>query len=235
MGMSGMPVAQGGNVVNHGPHLMRVVMARYFARNSPVFAVALFVAICTAISVAGSQGTQVSPLTIDIARVSIAGTSNVHPYTASTTAVRMTRVQLASSVAGPDLWDAIVKPGAIEALDITIAAAQLSSPREGVDKNMHKALKVQEHPEITFSLRRLEAGVSGGLKATALLQIAGVEREVAMDIQTERKTGQLVVTGSIQLLMTDYGIAPPKAMLGMLKTDPRVTVTFETVLGIPLT
>ena len=35
--------------------------------------------------------------------------------------------------------------------------------------------------------------------------------------------------------MTDYGIAPPKAMLGMLKTDPKVTITFETVLAIPLT
>ena len=34
--------------------------------------------------------------------------------------------------------------------------------------------------------------------------------------------------------MTDYGITPPKAMLGMLKTDPKVTVTFETVLSVPL-
>jgi hypothetical protein len=35
--------------------------------------------------------------------------------------------------------------------------------------------------------------------------------------------------------MTDYGIKPPTAMLGMLKTDPKVTVTFETVLTTPLT
>ena len=35
--------------------------------------------------------------------------------------------------------------------------------------------------------------------------------------------------------LRDYGIAPPKAMLGMLKTDPKVTVTFETVLMIPVT
>jgi hypothetical protein len=31
----------------------------------------------------------------------------------------------------------------------------------------------------------------------------------------------------------DYGIMPPKAMLGMLKTDPKVVVTFETVLSQP--
>jgi hypothetical protein len=37
------------------------------------------------------------------------------------------------------------------------------------------------------------------------------------------------------MLMTDFGIVPPKAMLGMLKTDPKVTITFETLLAVPLT
>jgi hypothetical protein len=32
--------------------------------------------------------------------------------------------------------------------------------------------------------------------------------------------------------MTDYGIAPPKAMLGMLKTDPKVTVSFVATLSL---
>ena len=36
----------------------------------------------------------------------------------------------------------------------------------------------------------------------------------------------------VPLLMTDFAIEPPKAMLGMLKTDPKVTVTFEIVLGL---
>ena len=35
--------------------------------------------------------------------------------------------------------------------------------------------------------------------------------------------------------MTDYGIPPPKAMIGMLKIDPKVTVKFETVLATPTT
>jgi hypothetical protein len=43
------------------------------------------------------------------------------------------------------------------------------------------------------------------------------------------------VQGSLDLLMTDYGITPVKALMGMLKTDPKVTVTFETVLAVPLT
>jgi hypothetical protein len=35
--------------------------------------------------------------------------------------------------------------------------------------------------------------------------------------------------------MTDFGIAPPKAMLGMLTTDPKVTVTFDTLVAVPST
>ena len=68
-----------------------------------------------------------------------------------------------------------------------------------------------------------------------MLQIAGVEREVAIDITTKRTGATLDGAGPVELLMTDYGIKPPIAMLGMLKTDPKVTVTFETVLAIPLT
>jgi hypothetical protein len=41
------------------------------------------------------------------------------------------------------------------------------------------------------------------------------------------------VKGTLALLMTDYGIIPPKGMLGMFKTDPKVTIVFETVLNAP--
>ena len=174
-------------------------------------------------------------LGVGSARVTIAGTSNIHPYTASTTVVRVARAQLAATVAGPEFWDNLVKPGAIEAFEIAIPAATLASTKEGLDKNMHKALKTQEHPDITFRLARVETAAAGGVKLVGTLRIAGVEREVALNATTRRNDSGLTVKGELQLLMTDYGITPPKAMLGMLKTDPKVTVTFETVLAIPLT
>jgi hypothetical protein len=183
---------------------------------------------------AGPQATR--PLAIDTARVTIAGTSNIHAYTASTTAVRVTRVALGNAVVGPTFWDSVARPGGLEAFEVAIPAAQLTSPKEGLDKNMHKALKVQEHPDVTFRLIALEPGAAtGALKARGILRIAGVEREVVLDLTTERHDAALTVKGKLDLLMTDYGIKPPTAMLGMLKTDPKVTVTFETVLAVPLT
>jgi polyisoprenoid-binding protein YceI len=171
-------------------------------------------------------------LKLTAARVSIAGTSNIHPFTASTTDVRMSRLVLAPAD-GARLQSAAT-PGGVEAFEIAVRAASLTSPKEGLDKNMHKALKVAEHADITFRLARLEAGAAANtLKAVGMLKIAGVEREVTFAVKAAVNASTITVIGDVDLLMTDYGIAPPKAMLGMLKTDPKITVTFETVFAIP--
>ena len=196
------------------------------------FAVAL-----TAWAVGGALAGATAPLAIDSARITISGTSNIHAYTASTTTVHVRCAQLAGAPEGADLWANAFTPGGVEAFEVTIPAATLTSPREGLDTNMHKALRVSEHPDIVFRLLRFEPreGPAGSLRGIGVLKVAGVVREVALDITTARKDSTLSVRGQVQLLMTDFGVTPPVAMLGMLKTDPKVTVTFETVLTVPLT
>ena len=205
---------------------------RFIVRSTAAAALAL-VTCLAARAIASAD----APLAITSGRVTIAGTSNIHEYTASTTSVRITRAQLAASVAGPAFWDNALKLDAVEAFEIAIPAATLTSPKDGLNKNMYKALKVQEYPDITFRLVRVEpkADAAGAARALGVLKIAGVERRVALDITTQRTGSTLTVQGRVDLLMTDYGIKPPTAMLGMLKTDPKVTVTFETVLAVPLT
>ena len=171
-------------------------------------------------------------LRLSAARVSIAGTSNIHPFTASTTDVRMSRLVLAP--ADGDRLQSAAKAGGVEAFDIAIRAASLTSPKEGLDKNMHKALKTNQHQDITFRLLRLEpAAAANSLTAIGLLKVAGVEREVAVPLRVGVNASTITVMGELTLLMTDYGITPPKAMLGMLKTDPKITVTFDTVFALP--
>jgi polyisoprenoid-binding protein YceI len=172
-------------------------------------------------------------LALSSAKISLAGTSNIHEFTASTTDVRVTRVAIANGVSGAGLLAAVLNPGAVEAFDIAIRTASLSSPKEGIDKNMHKALKAAEFKDITFRLVRLEA--KPALRAIGLLKIAGVEREIAIDLKTVATATALTISATVPMLMTDYGITPPKAMLGMLKTDPKITVTFEVVLAAPAT
>jgi hypothetical protein len=169
------------------------------------------------------------PLTVTSARVTLEGTSNIHAYTASTKDVRVTGIELGAVPEG-DVLAAVLQPGGLKALDVAIPAASLKSDKADLDKNMHKALKVQQFAEIAFRLRRLEAAGTA-YRAVGLLTIAGVEKEIALDLQVERKGATLAVTGGTDLLMTDYGITPPKAMLGMLKTNPKVQITIELLLG----
>ena len=177
-----------------------------------------------------------APLAVDSAKVTIAGTSNIHEYTASTTNVRVTHAQLGAALEG-HFCDNALKPGAVETFEIAIAAGTLKSPKgDALDKNMYKALKVDQFPDITFKLTKFDFSgkPAGAAKAIGILTIAGVDRQVAMDITTRVDGEKLAVQGRLDLLMTDFGVKPPTAMMGMLKTDPKVTVTFDTVLVMPL-
>ena len=179
----------------------------------------------------GATATAQAPLTLNTATITIAGTSNVHDYTATTTKATITNVKLGSAVAGETFWDEVQKPGGLEAFDISIPADTLKSTKDGLDKNMYKALKTKEHKNITFSLKSL-AGAPGALTATGILTVAGVEREVTLPLKTAKKGDNLAVSGTVVVLMTDHGIKPPTAMLGMVKADPKITVTFEILLGV---
>ena len=60
------------------------------------FAVIALLSAGSIVAGVGAQDVPLAPVAIDSARVSIAGTSNIHSYTASTTAVHVTRAQLAN-------------------------------------------------------------------------------------------------------------------------------------------
>jgi polyisoprenoid-binding protein YceI len=191
-----------------------------------IVAAAAAVALGTAPQAAGT-----APLALASARVSIEGTSNIHGYTASSTAVKIAAVDVDAD-AGGDVLARALEPNGVRAFEVVIPTASLASPKDGIDKNMHKALKAAEHPEIRFRLRSLDASAG---TAVGRLTIAGVEKDVTLNVQVKRQDAGLAVSGTTTLLMTDYGVTPPKAMLGMLKTNPKVTITFELVLGPSLT
>lgn len=200
-----------------------------FARSS-----CAIVLTVTAASLAAAVPYAGTALSIDKAQITIAGTSNIHDYTATTADAKVTNVQVGSQVAGPAFWDEVQKPGGLVAFDLAIKAESLKSNKDGLDKNMYKALKTKEHPVITFSLKRME-GAPGALKAVGVLQVAGVEREVTLPLTTIRKGEALGVAGRIDVLMTDHGITPPKAMMGMVKADPKIIVSFDILLAVAAT
>ena len=176
-----------------------------------------------------------APLVLAAGRVTIQGTSNLHDFTVSTTDMRVTRIALAG---GAPALNAVQNPAAVEAFEIAIHAASLSSsPIDCLDQNMHEALKTADYPDIMFRLTRLEAlpaAAAGTLRAIGVLEIAGVEKEVAFDLRAAVTGATLTISGDVPLLMTDFGITPP-TLLGILRTDPKIIVKFDTVMTIPTT
>jgi len=120
-------------------------------------------------------------------------------------------------------------------LQVQIEAEGLKSNRKGMNKDAYAALNTEEFPYLTFELaevNKIERQADGYLvDVSGDLTISGVTKTV--DLQATCTTdGQQRVTcdGSYSLDMTDYGVTPPKTMLGIVKAGKEVTVDYRAVL-----
>jgi len=151
------------------------------------------------------------------------------------------------------LFDRVEAAGADDDLRSTLAAltvrnptvAQISLPvaslhggNSGMDRDMRNALNAAQHPDITYVFETVQQAAvlrDGGGRPTALklcivgkMNMAGVARPITMDMTVRRDArGHFTVHAQTSLLMTDFGVTPPSALLGLIKADDRVTVTFD--------
>ena len=126
---------------------------------------------------------------------------------------------------------------------VDIPVTSLTSRKRGMDETMYKALKATTHPAITYYLKSAkiptrqvaqEENAEGGLtiEATGVLMVAGVERTVNIPMHVRRLSDhRLEISGDTALRMTEFGIDPPRAMLGTLRTGDTVHVHWTWVLA----
>ncbi len=121
---------------------------------------------------------------------------------------------------------------AVRTVQLTIPVAQLDcNGNRTMNGHMWKALESERHATIQFALASYELVQSptrGTLTGT--LTIHGVARPVTIPVAFADAAGALKVTGSYAVKMTDWGVEPPKLMLGTLKVGETVTVHFELLL-----
>jgi polyisoprenoid-binding protein YceI len=134
----------------------------------------------------------------------------------------------------------IFKPGidhqlsALKSLTFSLAVADLKSGESGLDNNAYKALKTDANKNITYKLLSATISPDKGnkfvIKTRGNLTISGVTKEVSFDVfGTVNADETITCTGSDKLNMTDYGVKPPKFMLGAMKTGDEVTLDFTLV------
>lgn len=122
---------------------------------------------------------------------------------------------------------------AVKTVTLTFPVAQLDCENRTMNGHMMKALNSDRHQTIRFSLTGYElataTAVTGSLQGTLLLN--GQTRPITVPVTFVAADGALRVTGSYPLKMTDWGVEPPKLMMGALKVGETVTVQFDLLLN----
>jgi polyisoprenoid-binding protein YceI len=166
------------------------------------------------------------------------GTSTMHDYESRTTAMKLTLERDAASTDPADAHalEALVRGSHVTSLDLQVPVKTLVSEKSGLDKNLWKALDADKYPDIRFVMSRYSilpheaVGDTMALKAEGMLTIAGQERPDTLMGRAWRSDKGLWLEGSQKLLMTHFGIKPPKMMLGMLKVADEITVHFRLLI-----
>src|SRR5262249_7946525 len=120
-----------------------------------------------------------------------------------------------------------LKTGDVKSLEVTVPVKDMKSGKDGLDKNMQKSLKAEENPNILFHMNKYEVLVStiqsqgNVINASGTLEIAGVKREVTLKGNLTQENSAVRIQGEKELLMTDYGIKPPKILV--IKASNEVT------------
>ncbi len=150
----------------------------------------------------------------------ISGTSTLHDWEMK---VENFKCDISAEIANPSIT--------IDRANFTGISTSVVSHNSIMDNKAQDALKADKYPEIKFKLMNQVKLPSKGNTfngtATGELLIAGKSRTINLPF-----TGKLLADNSIEIIgskqidMTEFGIQPPTAMFGTLKTGNDVTISF---------
>ena len=119
---------------------------------------------------------------------------------------------------------------------LRVNPATLRTGVSGRDLDMRRALAPLQHPEIRFTVERVEASFHSVtdradvlLTISGLVLIHGVERPMVFPGRVRLRTDRLWVRGESRLKMSDFGIKPPKRFF--LEVADSVLVSFDLLLA----
>jgi polyisoprenoid-binding protein YceI len=118
-----------------------------------------------------------------------------------------------------------------QSLSLTIPVEQIESESGGLTKNIHKYLKGDDYPNITFQLNNVtnitEQNGSLLITASGIVNAAGTDNPVEMQVTANVQNGTIEFSGTKELLMTDFNIDPPTAVFGTIRSKDEFRVEFN--------
>ncbi|PCI35836.1 MAG: hypothetical protein COB60_01650 [Flavobacteriaceae bacterium] len=149
--------------------------------------------------------------------ITVLGTSNVHDWES---VVDLNQVKLEFT-----LNDSI--PPLLGTLSLTIPVESIKSGKSLMDKKTYKALQSDRHPNIIYKVNIFEYQLGKAKATDGKLTVAGKTKNLPVTSKYNGDSNDVVLSGSVGFKMSDFDIAPPKAMMGAVKCGDGVTIKYK--------
>ncbi len=159
-------------------------------------------------------------------KMTVAGTSTLHAWESTVNKV----------VAKGDIAADESAIQSIKNLNVEVDAKSIVSTKGKVmDNKTWEALKADKNPKITFKLSKVESisksGADFTVKTTGNLTVAGVTKSIPLNVKGKiLPGGDLEFSGSHVIVLADYNMEQPTALMGTVKVGKEVTVKFSVVM-----
>jgi hypothetical protein len=157
--------------------------------------------------------------------VDITGTSTLHDWKVTCPGVQDAPQQISFN---PD------EPGQIAEFGFKVPVDSMDGGRgASMNTKTYNAFQSSQNPFVQYQQNQpatiTKTAESGVFTITSMgtLSMAGVDKSVTVKCTGTIKNETLVITGSKDLKISDYGMVPPSAMFGQIKTHDDVTVNYE--------
>lgn len=122
-------------------------------------------------------------------------------------------------------------------IKIDIQVDSIECGKRKMNQDLQKALKAEQFPEITFLFQEANiiseprnTGDGFQLEVRGLLTVAGTTKEINFTTEAYY-TGKNRVRaqGGTTINMTDFGVQPPTALMGLIRANEELTVNFDLI------
>ena len=155
--------------------------------------------------------------------ISVTGTSSLHDW---------------EMKSGKAQCDAIITVGkdkiVVSTFNFSLPVESLKSGHGMMDKNTYKAMDTKKHPDILFQFSTTTSITQSGkdtytVKGTGKLTIAGTTKltDMVATLRYDAANKTFNCTGTKKLKMSEYGVKPPTAMMGTIKTGDNIAISYN--------
>lgn len=194
-------------------------------RNSNLLAALTAILLFAPVATAQSQSQSMNAyVTADDSRMWVSGTSTLHDWECPVN-------DFSAEILAAEDGETLTSIGGVM---VTANVEAIECEKNKMNRKLRDALESDDYPDVVFEADSTEiiSGDEGpSASAAGTLTMAGETRDLGVDATiTRSEDGRLLLIGRVPILLSNFDIDPPTALLGTIKTGDEVFVRFEVVL-----